>query len=671
MSISLGQTFQTANSNSLSLNAPINTYSGAALLPTFAGVQTLATDEKHSILDPNDKWTQLVQKQLLLQAKEKNASVASSKEWDAAWKQTSAKLAASNVAKVPIETMQYLYEQIGALPPGHPERISKEAMVLTLGNVIDPKGCFLDNITEESYKDLMRLSNKCPEISLMIGQTKLPKVNSSGQLDGEPVQLSIANAGNSLSPSNIFVPNTAQRIAASGQPMGNSVGQHADTDHSIIKNSAGPERALPASVTAQLDKISPRLSNETSGGFVQTSINKIRDIPSNICGSLRHLMAALDNFLSVPFGILSDAYNGLMNFVDQIAKLVELAVKAILKWIVGIVGALLDSIIPLDYLIEFCAAFTELMNGLGPLGDLLCGFSAIGGIAANISAIGSLAGTGAEFGTKLQVIFTSVANIIDIVQNARPRDPGCAGVFKARTSKFAARLRKWGKIAGMCTSKGIDNLNLGIADAIKSLIPAGIGKLIEDLRHVTSMDIVLSLLPSSVANSIKRIFELCCGAGYHGNPGYSVGNNFESYREMAYENALKTWPTFAAWVSKLFNKKAINFYSYQSYSNDNASTRSEYTDEGLIHKGTLVPGSKNTSGQLSSFKPIANIVPPTTNLTIGSQTYNLTPGAMAMRNSIINNPPPATQSEQAYWQQKNYGADAALNSNVVYGVPIR
>jgi len=125
--------------------------------------------------------------------------------------------------------------------------------------------------------------------------------------------------------------------------------------------------------------------------YKSLNLEGLSNLPSKMMGSIRSLATAADAILSVPFEIMSDVYNGLMEILESIADLIDGIVSTVMNLAFAIIKALLDAIIPVDELLEFFSAIGDLASGIGGIAGMVGGFGAVADMAGQVSGFASTA----------------------------------------------------------------------------------------------------------------------------------------------------------------------------------------------------------------------------------------------------------------------------------------
>lgn len=262
----------------------------------------------------------------------------------------------------------------------------------------------------------------------------------------------------------------------------------------LAKNPLGAPQFLANSVTSLVNKISPGFVDQMDNAQKSLNLEGLSNLPSKMMGSLRNLATAADAILSVPFEIMSDVYNGLMEILEAIADLIDALVTTVMNLAMAAAKALLDAIIPTDMLIEFFSTVAELASFVGDIAGMVGGFSAVADIAGQVSDYSSLA------------------------SNALSNPLGAAIQFIPGAS---------------------DIVNQGL-DAV--------GQVTGALRNPEQF------LPPEIKQQMQNISNIP-GLGFVGNLGYSVGDTLDTLSEGVFTKALDKFADKMPIINSAFNKQ--------------------------------------------------------------------------------------------------------------------
>ena len=261
----------------------------------------------------------------------------------------------------------------------------------------------------------------------------------------------------------------------------------------LAKNPLGAPQFLANSLTSLVGKINPGFVEQMDNTYKSLNLEGLSNLPSKMMGSIRNLATAADAILSVPFEIMSDIYNGLMEILEAIADLIDGIVTMVMNLAMAVVKALLDAIIPVDELMEFFSAIGDLASFVGDIAGMVGGFDAVTNITGQVGDFASIAsGTiNNPLGAAMQFI------------------PG----------------------AGDVVGQGL----------------GAVGQITGALRNPEQF------LPPEIGNQMKNISQIP-GLGFVGNLGYSVGDTLDTLSDGVFSAALGKYADKIPMINSAFNK---------------------------------------------------------------------------------------------------------------------
>jgi len=277
------------------------------------------------------------------------------------------------------------------------------------------------------------------------------------------------------------------------KPVSTAIGSTVGTLETVVKNPLGAPQMLANGAIAVLDKISPGFANEVQGAFKGVEMENLANLPGQMMGSIRSLTMAADSLLSVPFTILSDIYNGLMDIMEELANLIDSAVSMIFDFFFG-PGGLLDSILPISEIMSLLESIGELASMVGGLASMAGGFPVVTNITSQI--------TGA------------VSNISSIVKNPM-------------------------QMAGSLVP-GFDK------------ITGGISQITGGLRNPEQF--IQKALPASITGQLQKLSSMP-GLGFVGNFGNSIGDSLETLKGGVLTKAFDSFANQLPIVAPLLNQQ--------------------------------------------------------------------------------------------------------------------
>lgn len=544
--------------------------------PTGSGTTTYAAGYGPA---PSKSYGDLVQAQKEADlGKNAGKTAASKEEWQSAWKSQQREHAAANVRKEShSEPTPLLADKISSLPADSHERRHYENLKNTFDGSAANVGSGLDSLTRESYRDVRRLAKHS---QMMQDGVKEPPPEKQNLLGTE----SVLGAEDTKT----VVPNIQTWKPAMGnavQPVSDAMGSHADTASSVNKSPMGADQNLPQAATATVDTISPQIAKEMDASAKANAMESMQHMPAKMSGSIRHLAAAGDKALAIPFELASDVYGGLLKVMDEIANLGDTVMNAITQFAISSVGGLVNGLFPAGALKGLIGPISKFTSQIGGLTQLLGGFSALGSIATAVGGIASSLAAALRDPLKLAAMFKAGADVAGIVGGGAGKGVLCADdltnvrSLENKLNKIAntaavvgGALSALGSIGNAAGGIGgnlsvFGNFAKGGLGNLGSILGKGIGGKIASLFAALSHpeQIINGLLPPELAKSLAMLDKLC-NTGCVGNHGYSVGNIMDSLRDTAFSNAMKTHAAHGSIIGPLFNKevKPVGGYAQEA-----------------------------------------------------------------------------------------------------------
>lgn len=508
-------------------------------------------------------------------------SVGSNEDWSKAWKAMQVDQMKKNI---PLEDSSdptpLLMDKISSLPADSARRRSAENIKNTLDGTAVNVGSGMDNLTRESYKEIKRITrwslmlreathhrDAIPSSNSMLG-TSLIGASSIKQVLGtilgntspELAQLIGIEDGKYVSNLQNWKPHFLNAI----RPLSDAIGSHADTNYGIYRNSGGTSSFLPVAHSSLLDKMQAFIVDHTEGIFKSQQMQMLRNLPSKIAGSIRQLTTALDDILSVPFEIMSDMYNGLMELINEIADLIDAALNYVIDFIFSKIGGLVDAVFPIDQLESILEPILEFAGELGDLFDLFGGFPAMAKISSVLSIVsGGFASILTNLPYLYQMFKTKTINktitnksdcITEIFSLSVTSVPKVPGILKG-LSALGGVIGNNGTLGA-----GIGNLGAMIGRGISTTI----GSTIANVRNFTGL--LADLLPAAIGNVLHWLLGKLCNLGIVGDLGFSIANTFDFLTDSSFSKAMGLYATHHSIIAPLFGKEAIprGSYAYES-----------------------------------------------------------------------------------------------------------
>lgn len=525
-----------------------------------ARLKLLAISNKYSTQDFNNeqKHESLVQEQAEKDEEGKQERVASQEEWDGAWKAKQRHQRTNNYGKPtqdPTNPTPLLVDKISSLPPGSPRRNCYENVKGVLENNTANIGSGTDTVTRESYKEIKNLVKSSDMLQQGVTQPLPAKENLLGVENG-----TVVNNLQSWEPT----------LANAVKPVSDAIGSHADTSSSINKTPMGPDQLLPQTAAVQAQVVTPDAVSETEKGFKANQKSNLLQTPSKCVGSLRQLATCSIPAISFPFDLVSDVYNGLMNLVKQVSKLIDGIMAQITQFAISAIGGLVDGLFPSGLLAKLIAFVTKIAGMLQFLFNLLGGFAALAKIAQKVEAELPLGCTGDLF----------AAN------NSKS---------SKKTNNYASLANKAGQVASAAGAiigslPNIGNALGNLGNMIGGAIPKNLGDITAQISNPANL---LKGMFDDKINKLLSNLPWCCAVGCTGDNGFSVGTALDGLNNNAFTKAMSEWATHASIISPNFNKKATSIGSFAQAFHLDEFTKAPFAKGADSSKGVIMyaPGA--------------------------------------------------------------------------------
>ena len=271
-------------------------------------------------------------------------------------------------------------------------------------------------------------------------------------------------------------------------PLGSVV----DTATQILKNPLGSGQLLSNSLTSMVDKISPTFANQLDSAFKSIGSDNLQHLPSKVMGSVRNLTTAADSILAMPFELVSDLYNGLLDILNSIADMIDGMISSIMNFFIG-PGGLLDKIFPIQELLSFFDQLGQIASMVGGLAQQFGGFEMVTNITGQISNFSSQA-------------TSALSNPLQLA------------------SSYAPQLQQ-----GLGS---VSQLTGALRDPEQAL---------------------QQFLPPEIGEQMKKISQIP-GLGFVGNMGFSVGDTLDTLKGGFFTKALDEFSNQLPILGPLFNQ---------------------------------------------------------------------------------------------------------------------
>jgi hypothetical protein len=167
------------------------------------------------------------------------------------------------------------------------------------------------------------------------------------------------------------------------KPVSTFLGEVLGTLTGIAADPLGSIALLPRSVASLIEKINPEFAARMEGTFKKYKMDSLVNLPGQIAGSIRNLLTFADAVLSIPFIILQDIYQGLMEVMDFVNDLIDSFMSFIYNFFFGPNG-ILNAIIPIGQILAFIQEVNALAGEIGGIAGAFLGSNPISNFTLQI-----------------------------------------------------------------------------------------------------------------------------------------------------------------------------------------------------------------------------------------------------------------------------------------------
>lgn len=170
------------------------------------------------------------------------------------------------------------------------------------------------------------------------------------------------------------------------KPVSSALGSTLGTLTNILRDPVGSISQLPQTATDLIRNVSPEFANDLEGFFTTQNVKGLSNLPGQVLGSVRNLVTIADAALTLPFVLLSDLYNGLLEIMDEIAKFVDEVISSVISFFWGILFGE-DGLLPINDFLEFLQAVVDLASEIQLLTTSFLGPNVVAGYALQIQSL--------------------------------------------------------------------------------------------------------------------------------------------------------------------------------------------------------------------------------------------------------------------------------------------
>lgn len=143
----------------------------------------------------------------------------------------------------------------------------------------------------------------------------------------------------------------------------------------VVRDPLNPKN-LSNMATAIMESVSPGSSKTLNNSMQNLHLDKLSKAPSLLFSSIQHLARAIDNILAIPIAFMSSIYNGLINLMRKIGKLINDLVQGFQQFILDFLDDLTGGVLK---------QVQQLLSDIGALAGQIQGIASVFGGVNNIS----------------------------------------------------------------------------------------------------------------------------------------------------------------------------------------------------------------------------------------------------------------------------------------------
>jgi hypothetical protein len=162
-------------------------------------------------------------------------------------------------------------------------------------------------------------------------------------------------------------------ITEAMKPVSTALGSVLGTLTGVAKDPLGSITLLPQTLADTVEKVNPKFAARMEATFKKYKMDNFSHLPQQVMGSVKNLVTAIDAAIALPLAILQDLYQGLMDIMEAISDLVDQIINVVMEFFMDLINA----IIPLDAILEFISAVSELASEIGGIAGIFLGSNPI------------------------------------------------------------------------------------------------------------------------------------------------------------------------------------------------------------------------------------------------------------------------------------------------------
>lgn len=172
----------------------------------------------------------------------------------------------------------------------------------------------------------------------------------------------------------------SETITKAMEPVSTALGGTLGTLTGIAKDPLGSITLLPRTLGDAVEKVNPSFAAKMEATYKKYKMENYSHLPQQVMGSMKNVLTISDCGIALPLAILQDLYQGLMKIMKAIADLVDQIINAVMQFFMD----LLNAIIPLEAILEFIQAVSELASEIGGIAGTFLGSNPISEFALNV-----------------------------------------------------------------------------------------------------------------------------------------------------------------------------------------------------------------------------------------------------------------------------------------------
>lgn len=165
------------------------------------------------------------------------------------------------------------------------------------------------------------------------------------------------------------VSNGIARVNETFKPVSTALGETLGNLSRFAQDPAGTMALIPGSIKNVIERNNPEFAQKMEATYKKYNLDTLTHLPGLILGNLGNLISDIDALVSLPFIILADLYQGLMDIINDIADAIQQVISNFIKkifteWLDGILGQILEILQELSDLAGFIGGISTIFNGV-------------------------------------------------------------------------------------------------------------------------------------------------------------------------------------------------------------------------------------------------------------------------------------------------------------------